>query len=511
MQHNLIPSASAQQTIQRIQEGLRSSETASIAQVIELIRTVTSQSDSISIEALSEVIGRDLTIMFKLIRLANTLAFNPEGIPVTTISQAIQAVGFDRICNLAVSLLLLEDAEGRHCSAESREAAAMALVSGLFAQTVARHRGHADPEQAFVCSSLRNYGQLLLTTFLPEDYRQAIALTETSSKAQAFRTVFGLTPDELGQRILAEALLPEDILDGLKAVSSAVLASRFLTPKDQMRLMAEFGSALCELMSDSRLSKDDLELAFAELTRRYAWIVPADPKELMELIREVDQKLAAFGTSYGVKVFSSPFMRRLHQLATPVRRLVPESRSPELPVSRPSVIDPSIREIFLRGMAELTEFFGRQPLNTDRIWSIAAVTIRAGLNLRECWVFLQEGRDSNLRVCLGDGPHFEALREQCLRPTGHKTVFDLCRDRGEAVLIQNPQDPKIALFLPDWFKAVVQRHSFLLLPVRDSEGTFAIVYGSCGSSDLMDRLSQVKQELRLFCQHLGLIRRLRGS
>jgi HD-like signal output (HDOD) protein len=327
MQQNLIPPGSTGQTIQRIQEGLRSSETASIAQVIELIRTVTSQSDSISIEALSEVIGRDLTIMFKLIRMANTLAFNPEGTPVTTISQAIHVVGFDRIRNLAVSLLLLENAEGRQCSDESREAAGIALVSGLVAHTLARQRGLGDPEQAFVCASLRSYGQLLLTTFLPESYRQASNLAANAPKEQAFRTVFGITPDELGQHMLAEALLPEEILEGLKPVAPAMLAARSLAPEDQLRMVAEFGLKLCELINDTQLTAVSLEQAVGELTRRYARIVPPDPKDLLQMIREVNQKLASFGTPHGAKAFASPFIGRFHQLASPPRPPSPESVS----------------------------------------------------------------------------------------------------------------------------------------------------------------------------------------
>src|SRR6201999_4307940 len=96
---------------------------------------------------------------------------------------------------------------------EQREAAAMALTAGCVAQSVADGRMFLDAEQAFICACLRNFGRIVMTTYMAEDYREAKSMAHDGTDDEGFRTVFGLTPLELGRELLKSANLPEALLN----------------------------------------------------------------------------------------------------------------------------------------------------------------------------------------------------------------------------------------------------------------------------------------------------------
>jgi HD-like signal output (HDOD) protein len=509
MQTEPEQAARATQTIGRVQEALRQGETAAITQVIELIETITAQSETISVAALSEVIARDLTTMFKVIRMANTLAFNPEGSPVTTISQAIQVVGFEKIRTLAVSLLLLENAERGANSEESRGVAAVALASGLVAQTLASRVPACDSEQAFVCAALRSYGKLLLTTFMLNEYRQAEARSEQVSVEIAYREVFGLTPEELGLQLLTQVQLPVAILDRLRSEGLPPSRQQEVGPNEAVTLTSELGMRICELIASPSTDATNLESQVINLARKYPQVAPQEAGAMMSLLREVNRRLASFGVVHGTRAFSSPFMRKFQRLSLPMEKT---SDTPATAAERNGTntnrFEEESRPYLLQGMTQLTELFAQDPLEMGRVWDAAANTIKSGLKLRSCWVLYQhpKTRQYHGHVPSGQGP--AALHDRALLSGEQKSVFDVCLTRGEAVLIQNPKDPKIQPFLPDWFKPLVQSGAFILLPLRDRSGVFAVLCGHSESGDIWDRLSAVKQELKMFCQHLSLVRRL---
>lgn len=186
----------AQQTIKRVADGLEAGEAAGLSEIVELIQQLSGHALNTSVQELGSLIGKDLVVTAKVIAAANTMGYNPTGVEVSTITQAIHVIGFNKIRQLAVSLLLIENAERTLNPTEKREIAALALCSGLMAESVMEKYGSNNPEQAFICASLRNYGRILMTTFMIEEYRRArtIAMQEGASEDEAFNQVFGLTP-----------------------------------------------------------------------------------------------------------------------------------------------------------------------------------------------------------------------------------------------------------------------------------------------------------------------------
>ena len=252
-------------TIERIQTALKQKEAATVTRVITLIHELAEKAFIISTQELGELISSDVTVTKKVIETANKIAFNQSGSVITTVSQAIGLIGFAKVRNLAMSLLLVENSENSMNLTEQREVSAFALCSGLMSQAVIEVEDEDLAEQSFICTTLRNYGKLLMSTFMIDDYREAQMFAVDSSEDEAFTKIFGLTPLELSFYLLESSRMPDEITACLKNVPAHLISRAARSEIEKISVVADFSMKLCEMAMFSDLAHDDLQ-------SRIAWI-----------------------------------------------------------------------------------------------------------------------------------------------------------------------------------------------------------------------------------------------
>ena len=140
---------------------LEGSQAAALAGLLKELDRVTASDDS-SAAQLSELILKDASLTSHIIRIGNSIQFNPSSTPVTTVSRAIINIGFKHIRSvcLAVKVMdqLLENgggdmlfqrlAECLHAAHQTRG------LCGKFSETAR--------EEAFIASLLSNLVELLV-------------------------------------------------------------------------------------------------------------------------------------------------------------------------------------------------------------------------------------------------------------------------------------------------------------------------------------------------------------
>lgn len=469
----------AADTLERIREALTGSETACVGQIIDIIRKMSDKADTLSIQDLAEAIGHDMTTMVKVMKAANCLQFNPSALEVSTVARAVSVIGFNKIQNLALSLMLLEGAENRVNSAEGREVSGQALCSALLAEEVIRALSLADPEEAFVCAALRNYGRLLLSTFLVEEYRHAMAMTQTTSPDKAFRLTFGLTPLEVSQRILGEVRLSGIGPEMFLPASPSLLHCKHPGTEESLLVAAEFAAAFSELVSSPELKSDDYERKVAQLMEVYATPLTLNPEMLKGMIETVRTRLESFGRAEGYDAFSSVLMQRIKHLADGTSFHAVEKRRTEAKAAAPGtdfLFSPA-RGPLASAVKKMKRLLEQSPVDVHQIFGVAATTTRKVLKLESCVVFVRDPNGTHYSACSGDGSLFGRIEGRPLINPGNRDVFTVCLSQGEDVLIQDPAESRIAPFVPEWFREALHGGSFVLLPVKDSDGVFGVICG----------------------------------
>lgn len=483
-----VDSPLANQTIERASAGLNSGNGACIPELVKLIHALSFNALEVPVQELATLIEKDASILSKVISAANTLGYNPGAVQISTVTQAIQVIGFDRVRTLAMSLMLLEQSGHAQTNTNQREAAALALCSGLLAQAAAEAGGNVDPEQAFVCASLRNFGRIVLSTFMPEEFAEAKKLSGELTGDDAYRQTFGLTPLELAHALLSAANLPEIILATLKEFAPNQMNRLATRPDVRLLGLSDFSMQLAERVFDPHLSAAEFAQRGDELLIRYRAFLPAVENPIGAFLGPAEARLSQFVHSFGIRSLPTGSITRLKQrlagsdpegtkprAAEPAAGTIKPGPSQGLGSAVPSAAaKPDASQTWQSGISRLEALLAKPGHSPREVFALALQIVADGFQTREAVAFVQHARLPGFAPVAKQGSFFGATDPRPISVT-ERTVLGVCLSRRENVLIHDASDPKIAPFLPDWLKRLEAPRAFVLLPLFHGEEIHGLI------------------------------------
>lgn len=552
------PDTRAQQTLRRVTEGLEGGAVAGIAEIVKLVEALAANALTISVAELAELVEKDVVVTAKVVSAANTLGYNPSGIEVSSISQAIHVIGFAKIRMLALSLMLMENAERSQGAAAQRETATLALTSGMMAQAWAEGQGRGDAEQAFLCASLRNFGRLLMSALMPDDDKAARVAGEAGGDFDAaYRTVFGLTPLELGYELLKSSNLPDPLLQGLRQFSPAMLEAKALNPSDELLVVAEFSVRISQLVLQPGLTPAQYAERSRELVGQFGKHLRLDADVVKSMFERAEQRMAAFGQAFGLQAMSRGVTAQLSarrqgkpppggavasggavppapssQAPRPTSEIgaVPAGQSAtgadvgeysarktevepadaaaaapvELPVERRPLI-----EVLHETVGRCAELLGQPVVREETVAELVATALCQGWAADEVVVLLERGKGT-FAAAAGAGKRWREFRQKVGFRRDERNVLGVAVARCEPVLIHDAADPKIDPYLPPWLKAGLQLYSCVIVPGGDAANSHSLLFVGWR---VRQKVSLAPEELRSIRALLGMVitaRRLAG-
>ncbi|MBS1211176.1 MAG: putative signal transduction protein [Proteobacteria bacterium] len=131
---------------------------------VQEVRTVT-EDEMASSGRLSHVILQDAALTAKVLKLANSVLFNPGRQHVNTVSRAIVVLGFDLVGQIVLSIhlvdALLASSMREHVVAEM----ARCFHAAVQARTAAIAKGSKAPEEVFIATLLSQVGEMAFWCF----------------------------------------------------------------------------------------------------------------------------------------------------------------------------------------------------------------------------------------------------------------------------------------------------------------------------------------------------------
>lgn len=514
-----MPNSLARKTISEIEKALDEQQTTAISEIIKIIQELASRAFSISIAELSQLIGRDPTITEKVISAANTLGFNPSGIAINTISEAIHTVGFEKIRNLAISLMLAENAGQKLNNYEQREIAALSVCSGMMAQTLANDEQRSiDPELIFVCSSLRNYGKLLMSTFLVEQFREAKSLALGMEDDEAYRQVFGLTPMGLGRYLLQSTTLPKSIMLSLREVPKEVIEKAAQSEDEEVLLLAELSVKICEIAFNEHIGPEAFNGALLDVLQRFQRSMPISLESVNQAILQVEESFSMLNRAIGLSDDASPATLKLRARTNGENLPTPPPDSRIKAVEAPKAIadmNPKERDVhaeslFEKAVAEITQkLIPGSKVDLREVYETAAKAIMEGLDLENCMVFVREEFDSEkLSARFGFGPLFSKIRNRPLVSAKNGDIFSICLNRKEDILIQDIGAGKIRSVMPTWITDNSSTHSLIILPTLLEKKLIGIILGTVQGTRTIQLNDSDLRRLRVMRMHLATLAKM---
>jgi len=196
--------------------------------------------DTSSAQDLVNLIEKDPPLVSRLLRLANS-AFYHASVPISTPTQAVIRVGFDRLRVMALSISLRDTFPmGKIGSLDYEKFWRTSLYRAFVCQSLARSLQCAHPEEAFVAGLLTEIGMLLFfEMFIKEKHEQiTLDLEHLQNLVEWEREHFGVDHRQIGEAALTYWKFPASIIEcqqlqppeaGHKAVSELKRICTFAT------------------------------------------------------------------------------------------------------------------------------------------------------------------------------------------------------------------------------------------------------------------------------------------
>lgn len=482
---------SAQQTLEHAQTLMQSGRGAALPELLRVIETLSVNTCEVTISDLCELIEKDAIVLAKILGVANTLVHNPGIARLESLPQAIHQLGYNRIRTIAVSLMLINTAGGDHSPPEQREAATRALCSGLIAQGAAEWLGTHDPEFAFACGALRDFGRIMFAAISPPLCRAAALRVKIVGDEAAHREKFGFTPLGFSQQLLASAKLPASVLASLRDCEPESLRAVASTFDNRLLGIADFGARVAHLTLDTSRPAAEFIAELAELSERFEFLVPGASDLVRPALQRADDRIRKFASNLTVR---PPTTLKLDRLRWRIAQLAPTAPADAFPASTgatqppgPAAVEPVLPEPTAPVTAEMAphpqpdaaekpwdfplthsaafELQSVAPVPTDSLRD-ALVGISSALNIEECWWFDHPPAQEHFTLALGTGPAAARLPASITLLAAERSVFGVCLSRREVVLIHDTADTNLMPYLPAWFRQVDRPPAaFALIPL----------------------------------------------
>lgn len=167
---------------------------------------------SASLERVVQVVGVEPLISSKLLRLANSVVFNPSGTAITELSGAISRLGFEAVRTTSLAVTMDQMMKSRNLAAYdgiARRAWEHSIRVAAIARVLARRLGRINPDEAMLSGLVHNIGIFYLL------YRVA-EYPEYRDNEPAMLELLRGWHESIGESLLHILGLPASIVDAVR-------------------------------------------------------------------------------------------------------------------------------------------------------------------------------------------------------------------------------------------------------------------------------------------------------
>ncbi len=160
-------------------------EIPTFAQTARRMAAISSNNES-SANDLAKVILQDSTMTTRVLRLVNSVFYNPSNRKLDTVSYAIVVLGFEKVRNLALTVSMMESSINSNMMTHVKKEMACAYHAAIQSQRLAEKVGLSGTENIYIAALLHRLGQLMFWCF---PYEHSNELKELCGDPEAYAKV----------------------------------------------------------------------------------------------------------------------------------------------------------------------------------------------------------------------------------------------------------------------------------------------------------------------------------
>lgn len=510
------PGGSRQSTVDFLLRRMRhKSDFPALSESVSAINKI-ANSETESIDKLSNTILKDFALTNKLLRLVNSAYFRPAGGGnISTVSRAVIVLGFEAVRNIAITVLLFEHLQNKGNANQLKEDFLRANLAGVLAKDIGATAQMRDLELSFICSLFHSLGRLLSQIYFPEEsdeIRRVIA-QKSCNEDVAARQVLGISFEEMGVAIARQWGFPSLIISSMRRLPPGTV--RKPTQQDErLRVLSGFANELCEVISQATPEARDRELK--KTMARFAESVAIGQKELQQTVQRAVEEVADFARVIHLNLQQTSFGKQMRLFAKGGAdgtlsglgepgadfedgTILGEADPLAGAGGESGVATADAQAVLTAGIQDISNTL-IDGFKLNDILRIILETMYRAMGFRRVVLCIRDAKAGVMQGRFGFGPDANEVAQKFRFPlTFTPDIFHAATSKGVDLLISDINDPKIASRIPDWYRKAVPAHSFVLFPLNIKGNPVALIYADRdepGGIEIPEKELQLLRTLR---------------
>ena len=453
-------------------------------------------SETESINKLSNSILKDFALTNKILRLVNSAYFRPAGGgSISTVSRAVIVLGFEAVRNIAITVLLFEHLQNKANANQLKEDFLRANLAGILAKDIGAAAQMRDLEQTFICSLFHSLGRLLAQYYFPDESEEIRRTMEQKacSEESASLQVLGISFEDMGIAVARQWGFPPLIVSSMRCLPAGHI-KKAATPEDKLRLLSGFANELCTVIAQA--TPEEREREMKRTMARFSDAVALGQKEVQQTVQRAVEEVADFARIIHLNLQQTTFGKQMRQFArnSGVGSAAAEDQEADtmggtrLGESDPlsAVGDDSDDPAAARQVdAQMVLTAGIQDISNtlvdgyklNDILRIILETMYRAMGFKRVVLCIRDAKSGTMQGRFGFGPEANEVARAFRFPlTFAPDIFHAATSKGVDILISDINDPKIAERIPGWYRKAVPAHSFVLFPLNIKGNPVALIY-----------------------------------
>ncbi len=294
-----------------------------------------SKNDDSTVSDLTQVILQDPTMTARILKLVNTVFYNPQGKSISTVSRAIVLLGLEAVCNICLTIKLIDTLVVKNNRERLTQEMGLSIHAAVQARNIAKERGDKEPEELFVATLLMRIGNMAFWCSDNEATERLDKALKTSSAPpeQVEQETLGFPLRDLTKSLSKEWGLGETLQAALENNADAGARSQNITFSHELAKAADNG-----------WESDEVQI----LTEKIASLVDQPVETTIKLLHESTKDAAVIACSYGASNAAKiiPIPSKYKEEAEPTEETAPEEpTAPDFPTANPKLQLDILKEI----------------------------------------------------------------------------------------------------------------------------------------------------------------------
>ncbi len=464
-------------------------------------------SETESIDKLSNTILKDFALTNKLLRLVNSAYYRPAGGgTISTVSRAVVVLGFEAVRNIAITVLLFEHLQNKNNARLLKEEFLRASLAGVLARDLGAATKLRDLEQSFICALFHNLGRLLAQYYFPEEFDEIRRLMDQKSlgEEQASLQVLGLSFEDMGVAIARQWGLPPLIVGSMRHLPAGPVRSAN-GPEERLRMLSSCANEVCDLIA--RASPENRERELRKIMARFADVLPVDERAMRQTVHQAVDELGEFARVIQLNLAQTAIGKQMRQFVQGTAGADAVDDGGGVDFADATLLDAALpdaapfdpQSVLTAGIQDISNALV-EGCKLNDILRIILETMYRAMGFRRVILCVRDAKANTMQGRFGFGPSAaEAARAFRFSLSFTPDIFHAATAKGVDILISDIGDPKIAGRIPDWYRQAVPARSFMLLPLNIKGSPVALIYGDrdeAGGISLPEKELQLLRTLR---------------